>query len=405
MRLRTLLLAGAALAVGLGAGLAQAANYGPGVTDKEIKLGGIHPYSGPASAYGTIGKAVTAYFRMINEQGGINGRKINYVDLDDGYSPPKTVEQARKLVEQEQVLAIFNSLGTPTNTAIHKYMNAKKVPQIFVATGASKWGHPEKYPWTMGWQPTYPGESANYAAYLGKNKPDAKVAILYQNDDYGKDYLDGFIDALGDKAKKMVVAKVPYEVTDPTVDPQIIELKNSGADTFFNITTPKFAAQAIRKAYDSGWKPLHFLNSVSSSVGSVLKPAGLDKSTGLITAYYLKDPTDPQWAKDADFKAWSQWMDKYYPDGDKSNAFNVYGYSVAATMAVVLKNAGDNLTRENLMKTAANLKDVKIPMVLPGITVNTSAKDFYPLECEQLSKFDGHKWVLFGDIICPKKMM
>jgi ABC-type branched-subunit amino acid transport system substrate-binding protein len=280
-------------------------------------------------------------------------------------------------------------------------MNAKKVPQLFVATGATKWGNPKKYPWTMGWQPPYSGEAMNYAAYLMKTKPDAKVAILFQNDDYGKDYLNGFIEGLGDKAKTMVVAKASYEVTDPTVDPQIIQLKNSGADTFFNITTPKFAAQAIRKAYDSGWKPLHFLNNVSSSVGSVLKPAGLDKSKGVITAQYLKDPTDPQWKGQSDYEAWVKWMDKYYADGDKTNAFNVYGYAAAATMVEVLKKAGDNLTRENLMKAAASLKDVDIPMLLPGVKVDTGASDFYPIQCEQLSKFDGEKWALFGDVICP----
>jgi ABC-type branched-subunit amino acid transport system substrate-binding protein len=391
-----------AAAVLLAAGItgAQAADM-VGVTDTEIKIGGTHPYSGPASAYGTIGKAATAYFKMINDQGGINGRKINYVDLDDGYSPPKTVEQIRKLVEQEQVAFLFNTLGTPTNTAIHKYVNAKKVPHLFVATGASKWGQPKKFPWSMGWQPNYPGESKVYATYILQNKPDAKVAILYQNDDYGKDYLNGFIEGLGDKADSMIVAQEPYEVTDPTVDSQIIKLQNSGANTFFNITTPKFAAQAIRKAHDSGWKPLHILNNVSASVGSVLKPAGLDKSVGLITAQYLKDPTDPQWKTHDDYKAWVEWMDKYYADGDKTNSFNAYGYAAAATLVEMLKIAGNDLSRANIMKAAASMNDVAIPMLLPGITVDTGPDDFYPIQCEQLSKFDGEKWALFGDVICP----
>ena len=399
-----LLVATAAAVFALGAGSAAAKKmYGPGVTDTEIKIGNTMPYSGPASAYGTIGKGEAAYFKMVNDNGGVNGRKINFISLDDGYSPPKTVEQMRKLVEQEQVLLDFQSLGTPTNTAIHKYMNAKKVPQLFVATGASKWGDPKKYHWTMGWQPPYGAEGKVYAAYLLKEKPNAKVAILYQNDDYGKDYLNGFIAGLGSKAKTMVVAKESYEVTDPTVDSQIIKLKDSGADTFFNITTPKFAAQAIRKAYDSGWKPLHFLNNVSQSVGGVLKPAGLDKSVGLITAVYIKEATDPQWKDDADMKAWNAWMDKYLPGADKTSSFYTYAYAVSYTMTEVLKRAGDDLTRANIMKVAANLRDLKVPLLLPGITISTSPTDYYPIQCEQLAKFDGEKWARFGDIICPKE--
>jgi branched-chain amino acid transport system substrate-binding protein len=404
MNQKKLLVAAAAAAFALAAGPASAAKmYGPGVTDTEIKIGNTNPYSGPASAYGTIGKAIAAYFKMVNDEGGVNGRKINFISLDDGYSPPKTVEQIRKLVEQERVLLIFQSLGTPTNTAIHKYLNAKKVPQLFVATGAGKWGDPKHFPWTMGWQPAYPGEAQIYATYLLKNKPNAKVGILYQNDDYGKDYLNGFLKGLGSKAKTMVVAKESYETTDPTIDSQIIKLKDSGADTFFNITTPKFAAQAIRKAYDSGWKPLHFLNNVSSSVGGVLKPAGLDKSVGLLTTIYLKDATDPQFNNDADMKAWNAWMDKYYPGGDKTSGFNIYGYAVAYTMTEVLKRAGDNLTRANIMKVASHLKDLHVPLLLSGITITTSPTDFYPIQCEQLAKFDGHKWVAFGDVICPGK--
>lgn len=386
----------------LAATAGAAGNYGPGASDTEIKIGNTNPYSGPASAYGTIGKGITAYFDMVNANGGINGRKINLISLDDGYSPPKTVEQVRKLVEQEQVLFLFQNLGTPTNTAVHKYMNAKKVPHLFLATGASKWGNPKKYPWTMGWQPTYPGEAKVYADYIRKNIPDAKIAILYQNDDYGKDYLNGFLDGLGD-LKSAVLAQLPYEVTDPTVDSQIIKLKDTGANVFFNITTPKFAAQAIRKSHDIGWKPTHFLNNVSSSVGSVLKPAGLDKAVGLITALYTKDATDPQWADDDDYKAWDAWMDKYYSGGDKQSSFNVFAYAVSYTMAEVLKRAGDDLTRENIMKQAASLKDLKVPMLLPGVTVNTGPDDFFPIECEQLGKFDGTKWVLFGETICPER--
>jgi len=339
----------------------------------------------------------------VNDKGGINGRKINLISADDSYSPPKTVEQARKLVEQEKVLLIFQSLGTPTNTAIHKYMNAKKVPHLFVATGAGKWGQPKKFPWTMGWQPAYPGEAKIYASYLLNNKPDAKVAILYQNDDYGKDYLKGLKDGLGDKAAKMIVAEVSYEVSDPTVDSQIVQLQGSGADVFVNITTPKFAAQAIRKVHDLGWQPLHFLNNVSTSVGGVLKPAGVEKTIGLITTAYLKEATDPQWANDADMKAWNAWMDKYLPDGDKNSSFNVYGYAAAATMEEVLKRAGDNLTRANVMKQAASLNGVKVPMLIPGITIDTSPTDFYPIECARLAKFDGAKWQLVGDVLCPKK--
>jgi ABC-type branched-subunit amino acid transport system substrate-binding protein len=403
MNQKKLFVAAAAAAFALVVGSAGAAKmYGPGVTDTEIKIGNINPYSGPASAYGTIGKSIAAYFKMVNDEGGVNGRKIDFISLDDGYSPPKTVEQARKLVEQEHVLLIFQSLGTPTNTAIHKYMNAKKVPQLFVATGAGKWNDPKHFPWTMGWQPSYPGEAHVYAHYLLTQKPNAKVGILYQNDDYGKDYLNGFLAGLGAKAKTMVVAKESYEVTDPTVDSQIIKLKDSGADTFFNITTPKFAAQAIRKAYDSGWKPLQFLNNVSASVGSVLKPAGLDKSIGLITTAYIKDATDPQWKDDPDMKAWVAWMDKYYPAGDKLNNSNIYGYAVAYTMTEVLKRAGDNLTRANIMKVASHLKDLHVPLLLPGITITTSPTDFAPIQCEQLAKFDGEKWALFGDVICPK---
>ena len=385
-------------------GAAAAADYGTGVTDTEIKIGNTNPYSGPASAYGAIGRALAAYFAKINDDGGINGRKINFISLDDGYSPPRTVEQIRKLVEQEQVLLIFQSLGTPTNTAIHQYMNAKKVPQLFVATGATKWGQPDKFPWTMGWQPNYQSEAKIYAKYILDDQPDGKIGILYQNDDYGKDYLTGFKAGLGDQAAKMIVAEQSYEVTDPTVDSQIISLKNSGADIFFNITTPKFAAQAIRKAADIGWKPLHFLNNVSNSVGSVLAPAGLDKSKGLITSLYQKDPTDPQWQDSPEYLAWVAWMDKYNPDADKTDQFNVYGYNAAMTLVRVLEQCGNELTRANVMRQAANLKSLELPMLLPGVVINTSPTDFYPIESMQLAKFDGEQWVLFGDVIDAGKL-
>jgi len=388
----------AAAAISLSA--AAQKKYDTGATDTEIKIGDTKPYSGPASAYGTIGKAIAAYFDKINAEGGINGRKVKYISLDDGYNPAKTVEQVRKLVEEDEVLFVFNPLGTPSNTAIHKYMNQKKVPQLFVATGATKWGDPKNFPWTMGWQPNYQGEGHIYATHILETNPNAKIGVLYQNDDYGKDYLKGLEDGLGDKAKTMIVAKVSYEVTDPTVDSQMVSLKASGADTFFNVTTPKFAAQAIKKAAEIGWKPTQYLNNVSSSVGSVLTPAGLDNSVGIITTQYGKDPTDPQWANDKAFLDWKAWMAKYYPSGDLKDASNVYGYSVAQTVVQVLKQCGDNLTRENVMKQAASL-NMELPMSLPGINVKTSSTDFYPIQREQLARFDGKTWKLFGKVYDP----
>ncbi len=397
---RRLLSVTAILGGALVAGIALAAPmYGPGANDKEIRIGNTNPYSGPASAYGTIGKAINAYINKINDEGGINGRKIVFISYDDGYSPPKTVEQVRKLVEQDNVLLLFQTLGTPTNTAIHKYANAKKVPQLFVATGATKWGDPEHFPWTMGWQPNYQTEGHIYAKYILDNVPDAKIGILYQNDDYGKDYVKGLKDGLGDKAAKLIVAEVSYETTDPTVDSQIVNLKNSGANVFFDVTTPKFAAQAIRKAYDIGWKPLHLLNNVSTSITAVLKPAGLEKAVGVISSAYLKDPNDPQWADSPDIKEWRAWMAKYYPEGNIGNGFNVYGYAVAHTLEVVLRNCGDDLTRENVMKQAANLQGLTVPGLLPGVVISTSPKDFRPIEQMQLMKFDGTSWQLFGDVI------
>jgi branched-chain amino acid transport system substrate-binding protein len=398
MKCRLLLVMGLVASLAASPALAQK-KYDPGVTDSEIKIGNTNPYSGPASAYGTIARSQAAYFKMINDQGGINGRKINFISLDDAYSPPKTVEQVRRLVEQEEVLFIFQSLGTPSNTAIHKYMNAKKVPQLFVATGATKWGDPQNFPWTMGWQPNYQTEAHLYAKYLLQNKPNARIAVLYQNDDYGKDYLKGLHDGLGKQADRLIAREVSYEVTDPTVDSQIVILQASGADTLFIIATPKFAAQAIRKTYDVGWKPLTFVNNVSVSVAAVLEPAGLEKSVGLVTAAYLKDPTDPQWGNDPAMKEWQAWMKKYYPEGNIADALNVYGYAVAQTLIQVLKQCGDDLTRENIMRQAANLKNFEVTVLLPGVRINTSATDFYPIEQVRLARFDGKRWALFGEVL------
>jgi len=380
------------------AALAQK-KYDPGASDTEIKIGNTNPYSGPASAYGTIGKTIAAYFKMVNDHGGIKGRKINFISYDDGYSPPKTVEMARKLVEQDQVLFLFQPLGTPSNSAIHKYMNAKKVPQLFVATGASKWNDPKHFPWTMGWQPNYHTEGEIYAHDILQTKPNAKIGVLYQNDDFGKDLLQGLKDGLGAKAKTMIVKEVSYEVTDPTVDSQIVQLQASGADVFVDITTPKAAAQAIRKVYDIGWKPVHYLNNVGASIGSVLKPAGFDKSVGVITTQYYKDYSDKQWANDPAMKKFEEFMKQYYPEGNLADGSNMYGYSVARTLEVVLRQAGDNLTRANIMKQAASLKNVTIDTLLPGIRINTSATDFAPIESVQLSRFNGQQYELFGKVI------
>ncbi len=372
--------------------------YDPGASDTEIRLGHTNPYSGPLSAYGVIGKAETAYWQAVNDKGGINGRKVNFITYDDGYSPPKTVEMVRKLVEDDKVLAIFQLLGTPTNTVVHKYLNQKKVPQLFVATGASKWGDPKNFPWTMGWQPDYATEGGIYAKHILAQHKGEKIAVLWQNDDSGKDYVAGFMKGLGKDNEKMVVASVSYEVTDPTVDSQIIQLKNSGA-TVFNDAAPKAAAQAIRKVADLGWKPAHYLTNVSASVTSVLKPAGFDASQGIITAAYLKDPTDPQWATAPDFIEWKAWMAKYHPTANPSNSFNAYAYAVCATMHDCLKRCGDELTRENLMKQAASMKRLVVPMLLPGITINTSATDYYPIQAVRLQRFKGETWDLFGDVL------
>jgi branched-chain amino acid transport system substrate-binding protein len=372
--------------------------YDTGASDTEIKIGNIMPYSGPASAYGVIGKTEEAFFRKINAEGGINGRKINFVTYDDAYSPPKTVEQARKLVESDEVLLIFNSLGTPPNSAIQKYMNQKKVPQLFVATGATKWNDPQNFPWTMGWQPNYQSESIIYAKYILKNHPNAKIAVLYQNDDYGKDYLKGFKDGLGAKTS-LIVMEESYEVSEPTIDSHIVKLKATGADVFFNITTPKFAAQAIKKNAEIGWKPLHFLNNVSGSIGSVIKPAGFDNAQDIISSQYFKDPTDAQWKDDKAMMAWNEFLDKYYPEANRADASVMYGYIVAQGLVHVLKSCGDDLTRENIMKQAANIKDFEPAGLLPGIKVNTSATDFAPLSQLQLIRFKGEHWERFGEIL------
>ena len=373
--------------------------YIPGVTDTEITIGQTMPYSGPLSGDGTIGKAEAAYFHMINDRGGVNGRRIRLLSLDDGYSPPRTVEQTRKLVEAEEVLLIFSSLGTPTNFAIHAYLNAKKVPQLFAVSGASKFNDPKHFPWTIGWHPSFQTEASIYARYILKHKPGAKIGVLYQDDTLGKEYLKGLREGLGDQAATMIVSEVSYQPTDPTVDSQIITLKGSGADTFVDFSTSKAAAQAIRKAYDIGWRPLHILIQIATSVSAVLTPAGLDKSVGLLSAGYFKDPTDPQWADDAALKDWLAWMTRYYPEGDRTDRQNVQGYTLAQALVQVLKQCGDDLTRENVMKQAGNLKEVGLPMLLPGIKINTSPTDYALFKQLWLQKFDGKQWKVFGELM------
>jgi branched-chain amino acid transport system substrate-binding protein len=395
--LRTLLTTAGALVLAASPAMAQK-KYDEGASDTEIKIGHTNPYSGNASAYGQIGKTIEAFFKKVNAEGGINGRKVTFISYDDGYAPSKTVEMVRKLVEEDKVLLVFQTLGTPSNTAIRKYLNGKKVPQLFVATGASTWGSPKEYPWTMGWQPDYQTEGIIYAKHILANVKDPKIAVLMQNDDYGKDYFNGFKRGLGKDSDK-IVQVATYEVQDPNVDSQIIALKSSGANAFFNITTPKFAAQAIKKAHEIGWKPAHYLNNVSVSVGAVMKPAGLEASQGVLSAGYLKDPTDKQFQGDADMVAWRDFMDKYYPTGDKTSTFPPYGYAVSSTLLEVLKRAGDNLTRENIMKQAANLKALDLPVLIPGIKINTSATDFYPIQSVRLQRFEGETWKLFGDVL------
>jgi branched-chain amino acid transport system substrate-binding protein len=396
-RLRTVAIAAVVLASASNQAFAQK-KYDAGATDTEIKIGNIMPYSGPASAYGVIGKTEEAFFRKINAEGGINGRKITFISYDDAYSPPKAVEQARKLVENDEVLVVFNPLGTPSNTAIEKYMNSKKVPQLFVATGASKWDEPKDFPWTMGWQPSYQSEAHIYAKFLLREKPDAKIGVLYQNDDFGKDYLKGLKDGLGAKAS-MIIAEESYESAEPSVDDHIVKLKASGVDVFISITTPKFAAQAIKKLAEIDWHPMHILSNVSASVGGVLKPAGFENSQGILSANYAKDGSDPQWDNDSGMKKFYTFLGKYYPDGDRLNASVVYGYGVAQTMAKVLQMCGDDLTRANVMKQAASLKDFEPDTLLPGIKINTSATDFAPIKQLQMVRFKGEKWELIGDIM------
>jgi branched-chain amino acid transport system substrate-binding protein len=372
--------------------------YDPGASDTEIKIGNTMPYSGPASSYSAIGKTEAAYFNKVNAEGGINGRKINFISYDDAYSPPKAIEQARKLVEGDEVLLIFQSLGTPSNSAIQKYMNTKKVPQLFVATGATKWGDPKNFPWTMGWQPNYQSEGRIYAKYILDHFPDAKIAVFWQNDDAGRDQVKGLRDGLGDKAN-MIIADKSYEVSDPNIDSQIVALHDSGADTFFSWAAPKGSAQAIRKVGELGWKPRFFLANVSTSVAGVLRPAGLQYAKDIISTAYLKDPTDPAWKDDPGVKTWQAFMDQYNPNGDKLDLNNVYGYAAAQTLVQVLRQCGDDLTRENIMKQAANLKNFSSDVMLPGIKINTSPDDFFPIEQMQLMKFDGAAWHLFGDVI------
>ena len=387
----------AALLSASGVALAQK-KYDDGASDTEIKIGHCCPYSGPASAYGVIGKLHQAFWKAVNEAGGINGRKVNFVTLDDGYSPPKTVEVVRQLVEQEKVLLLYQTLGTPTNTAIHKYVNQKKVPHLYISTGASKWGDPKHFPWTMGFQPDYHTEGAIYAKHVLATVKDAKVGILMQNDDYGKDYFEGFKEGLGKEVNR-IVKQVTYEVTDPTVDSQVIQLKDAGANVFFNISTPKFAAQAIRKAADIGWKPAQYLNNVSASVASVIKPAGYEASQGILTASYLKDPTDKQWDSAPDMKTWRAWMDKNMPGANQADANYAFAYAVSSLMLETLKRCGDTLTRDNVMKQAAGFQRFELPILLPGITISTSATDYYPIQAVQLARFKGESWELFGDIM------
>lgn len=389
--------AASSLLVGSRAAHSQA-KYDEGATDKEIKIGHTNPYSGAGSSYGVIGKGIDAYWRMVNDRGGINGRMVKFITLDDGYSPPKTVELVRQLVEQEKVLCLFNTLGTAPNTAIHKYMNQRKVPQLYVATGASKWGKPKEFPWTMGYQPDFRTEAIIYARHILANVANARIGVLMHNDDYGKDYYEGFKTGLGSNAR-LIVKHVTYEMTDPTVDSQVIQLKDAGANVLFNIALPKFAAQAIRKAADIGWKPIHYLNNVSSSVASTFKPAGYENGQGIITGLYMKDPTDKQWQDDAETKVWRDFMVKYLPGANQDDSNYIFAYTASYLMEQTLKKCGDTLTRENLMRQAASHHRLRVPMLLPGITINTSPTDFYPIQAVQLARFKGETWERFGEVI------
>lgn len=373
--------------------------YDPGATDTEIKIGNTMPYSGPASAWGVIGKTEAAYFRKINAEGGINGRKIKFISYDDAYSPPKAVEQTRRLVEGDEVLLIFNSLGTASNSAIQKYMNEKKVPQLFVSSGATKWNDPKHFPWTIGWIPNYQSEGHIYAKYILEERPAGKIGILYQNDDYGKDYVKGIRDGLGPKAASMIVGEESYETTTPTIDSRVVALKSEGADVFISITAPKFAAQSIKKAAELGWKPLFILNSVGASAGAVLKPAGIENSQNIVSAAYQKDPTDPHWKDDPGINNFDAFLSKYFPEGNREDQYVMVGYNYSQTLVHVLKNCGDDLTRANIMKQAASIESLQLEGLLPGITINTSSTDFAPIKQFQLRKFKGDRWELFGDVI------
>jgi branched-chain amino acid transport system substrate-binding protein len=397
---RTLMQSLGLVGMGIATGPARAEKkYGPGASDSEIKIGQTIPYSGPVSAYGVQGQLQSAYFKMINEQGGLSGRKLRLISLDDAYSPPKTVEQTRKLIEEEEVLFTFNALGTPTNAAVQKYLNAKGVPQLLVSSGASRWGDPAHFPWTMGWAPTYRAEGIVYGKYILKNMPEAKIAVLYQNDDFGKDFLNGFKDGLGETGRKLIVKEVTYEPSDPTIDSQIVTLQSSGADVFSNVATSKFAAQAIRKVADINWKPTHFLNSTAASIAATLVPAGVEKSVGLITSIYIKDINDPAYADAADVKYYLDFMKKYVPEGAVNDGGYAYALAVVSTLMQVLKQCGDELTRQNVMRQAANLHDLEVPMLVPGIRISTSPTRFYPVNQEQMARFDGKSWVRFGELL------
>jgi branched-chain amino acid transport system substrate-binding protein len=388
----------AAIALLAASGALAQKKYDIGATNTEIKIGNIIPYSGPASAYGMIGKTEAAYFKMINDNGGVNGRKINFISYDDAYSPPKAVEQVRRLVESDEVLVVFGPLGTPSNTAIQKYLNGKKVPQLFVATGATKWNDPKSFPWTMGWQPSYQSEAQIYAKWLIREKPDARIAVLYQNDDFGKDYLNGLRESLGGKLT-MIVAEESYEISEPTIDSHIVKIKAQSPDVVISFVTPKFAAQTIKKIAELGWKPLHIVANVSVNVGSVMQPAGFENGQGVLSAAYAKDGTDTQWNSDAGMKRWSAFLDKYMPDANRADSNHIYGYGAAQTLIRVLEMCGDDLTRANVMKQAASLRDFTPDTLLPGITINTSATDFGPISQLQMQRFKGERWERFGDII------
>lgn len=395
---RAALLGGAAIASCATRGVRAAETVG--VTATEIKIGNTVPYSGSNTGYGATGHAEAAFFKMINEQGGIAGRKINFISLDDGYAPPRTVEQTRKLIEEEQVAFMFASVGTPTNTAVYKYLNQRQVPQLLIFSGADKWGDYKQHPWTMGWLPSYRNEAQIYTKYVLKTKPDAKIGILYQNDDYGKDYVSGVRDVLGERFGKMVVSSLTYEVTDSTVDSQIVSLQSSSVDAFFLIAVPKFAAQAIRQAHDIGWKPaLFFLNNVSASVGTVINPVGPEKAVGLITGNFVKDPTDPAWDHDPGMEEWRAFMRKYLPDADPADIFNVWGYGVSKTLMQTLEQCEGEFSRGNVMRQAANLRNLEIPVLLPGIKVNTSPTNYHPIRQLQLTRWNGKIWERFGEVI------